>query len=139
MARLTEIVGTQGRMGRLACVIWCGLIAAGAAGMAMLAQRLAAQGGLDIMLARAITWAAVAAGLAAAVVVLGRRLHDLGRSAANLAWILPLGVAAATIQGSEAIHDAVEVGMMIFAGLVGLWLLLWPGEAGGNDYGPRPG
>jgi len=78
----------------------------------------------------------VATYLYAVVVVMSKRLHDLGRSGWHCAWIL---VAWVLSSGS------VETGAGIVGSLltivstgVGLYLVFAPGQTGENRFGPAP-
>jgi len=70
------------------------------------------------------------------VVLIVKRLHDLGMSGMHCIWIMALSFAASAAEGAG------EAGASAFFSLcslgVGLWLLFAPGVDHANEYGSQP-
>lgn len=73
-------------------------------------------------------------GAGSAIVV--RRPHDLGQPGGHVVWLLILTVLAGAIDHSQT---AALIALNVLLALAGLALVLLPGQAGANAYGPPPG
>ena len=65
-----------------------------------------------------------------------KRLHDLGLSGYNAAWIMGLNVVGSVV-GQASGGLAIAFDLASFG--VGLWLLFASGQVQANEYGPVPG
>jgi len=129
---IRRLFGFEGRLGRLGFALFL-----------LLAALLAAiPAGLGVLLARTDNATSILAGLAlaallalwTAIALVAQRLHDLDCSGLHTLWLASLTAAAVWLDDP---YPALSLGIAALLGLIGLALLLMPGNASENRFG-RP-
>lgn len=136
MASIGEILGTAGRLGRLAYLGWTIGISLLLALVILVALALLALGGFAAMLGWVLLGVAALIFAVAYVAMVGRRLHDFGLSAVHVAWLLPLMVLGGWYWHFGAGSDLDRIAAVLLAYALQGWLMVMPGERGANSYGP---
>lgn len=141
---LTFVPG--GRIGRLhlvlgaiAGLLLCSVAALVTAVFGLLADALSMEEGTTAgVILSTLSVLFITAGWSYVVVVLmAKRLHDLGVTAWHVLWIVGTWIMALASIGSGS--DMVALVLCLALALIACWLLLVPGVAGANRFGVTPG
>lgn len=136
MTSIGQILGTAGRIGRLAYLGWNFGISVLLAAIILLALALLPLGGFATTLGWVLLGLALLIFALSYVAVVGRRLHDVGLSSLHVVWLLPLMLLAGWYGQFGAGDDAERIAAALLATALHGWLLLMPGERGANAHGP---
>jgi uncharacterized membrane protein YhaH (DUF805 family) len=129
------LFGFQGRLARFPFFGYSMLLGFLLGGWSLLTPALlATETVAGYVVGGALCLALVIASLWSGLAMYAKRLHDLGLGGVHLIWLYG-SFAVGVLAWSEA--------LMIIASIVwflaSLWLLLWPGQAAANRFGPSPG